>query len=119
MKQNTYYHVLYVSPRASDDDVKKAWRAQAARWHPDRHPHSRAQAQRMFILVNRAYTILKTRPQREAYNRYLLKKSLLSRTSPGYTLPRGKRTGVRGRRIAGALREILWPFAMNAEAFRG
>lgn len=109
MKRSTYYHILNVSPRASDDDVRRAWRTQALRWHPDRNPRNRAQAQRMFILINRAYTILKTRPQREAYNRQLLKP------------PSSPNAGVRRNNggWTGAIKEILWPFTTNDGARHG
>lgn len=108
----TYYHILNISPRASDEDVRRAWRALALRWHPDRNPRNRAQAQHMFVLINRAYTLLKTKPQRMAYNRYLLK--LSSQHDP--CLHRNDNI------ILGTLaniREILWPFALNAGARHG
>lgn len=103
----TYYHVLNVSPRASDEAVRKAWRAQALRCHPDRNPHNRTQAQRMFVLVNRAYMVLKTRPQREAYNRFLL--------SSRRDTPSPRNNGG----FWGAMKEILWPFAVNDGARHG
>jgi len=118
MKKNTYYHILYVSPRASDEDVKKAWRAQAARWHPDRHPRNRAQAQRMFILVNRAYTILKTRPQREAYNRHLLKMSSLRKQGSEKRRQHDSRFRA-NKNFFLTMKEIFWPFATNTEACHG
>lgn len=118
MKNNTYYHILGISPRASDDDVRKAWRAQALRWHPDRNPRNRPQAQRMFILVNRAYTVLKTQPQRQAYNRILLASS---RREPGYARP--AKTGHASSRndngFIGTIKELLWPFAAHDGAQHG
>ncbi|HEY8191659.1 MAG TPA: J domain-containing protein [Alphaproteobacteria bacterium] len=105
----TYYHILNVSPCASDEDVRKAWRILALRWHPDRNPQNRVQAQANFILINRAYTMLKTQPQREAYNRRLL----AQRT------PRGNEIAVRKHGVISTLREILWPFALNSEARHG
>ncbi|MBI4030634.1 MAG: J domain-containing protein [Proteobacteria bacterium] len=104
MKKNTYYHILNVSPRASDEDVRRAWRKQALRWHPDRNPCSRAQAKDMFVLVNRAYTVLKTRPQRQAYNRTLLRMSRCTAEGPrNATL----------RRLFLTVKEVLWPYAAD------
>ncbi len=73
MKLATYYDILNVSPRASDDDVRHAYRIQAKRWHPDQNPANREAAERVFRQISRAYLHLKTQPQRNAYNRALLK----------------------------------------------
>lgn len=114
----TYYHILNVSPRASDEDVRKAWRALALRWHPDRNPQNRVQAQANFILINRAYTMLKTRPQRQAYSRHLLKLSSLRKQGSGKHNPPDSR--FRGNdNFFLNIREILWPFALNGEARHG
>jgi DnaJ family protein B protein 4 len=125
MTLKTYYHILNVSPRASDEDVRRAWRRLALRWHPDRNPRNRVQAQANFILINRAYTMLKTRPQREAYNRHLLRKKHVphppSRCSGALSLKGegGTAKPARVREFCSAFREILWPFAMNGEARHG
>lgn len=113
LKMKTYYHILGILPRASDEDVRRAWRALALRWHPDRNPRNKAQAQRMFVLVNRAYAVLKTKPQRAAYNRHLLKRI----SPPAYQPTSGKAR--LGWHLSGAVIEILWPFALNAEVRHG
>jgi DnaJ-class molecular chaperone len=69
----TYYDILSVSPRASDADVRRAYKIQAMRWHPDHHPLNRAAAERVFAQISRAYDHIKSQPQRDAYNLALLK----------------------------------------------
>jgi len=37
--------VLEIQPGASGDEIKRAWRRQAHKWHPDRHGGSEAAAE--------------------------------------------------------------------------
>jgi curved DNA-binding protein CbpA len=116
----TYYNILNVSPRASDEEVRRAWHVLALRWHPDRNPANRIRAQRMFIEVNRAYAVLKTQPQREAYNRFLLKRPHppTLRVGPTLSLKGEGARAERGRVRAffDCLAEILWPFVVKGAA---
>lgn len=64
------YKVLGVSKSASADEIKKAYRKLALKWHPDRHPaEKRAAAERNFSAVANAYEVLsnpQTRSQHDA-----------------------------------------------------
>ena len=62
-----YYDVLQVSPRSSDDDIKRAYRRLAMVYHPDLNPQNRSVAELRFRLINEAYAHLKTRERRERY----------------------------------------------------
>ncbi len=59
------YDVLGVSPSASDEDVAKAYRRLAKKYHPDLHPGDSAAAEQMGR-VNRAYDDIKAMRQRGA-----------------------------------------------------
>jgi curved DNA-binding protein CbpA len=70
----SYYDTLNVSPKCSDDDIKRAYHMLAKQFHPDRNPNNRYQAEQRFRLINEAYAQLKTREKRIAYNRDLRQK---------------------------------------------
>ena len=57
------YHILEVAPDATDDDIKKAFRALAFKHHPDRVAHLgeefRKAAENKFQQVNEAYNSIK------------------------------------------------------------
>src|SRR5207249_2677908 len=53
-----YYEVLGVSRSASEDDVKKAYRKLALRYHPDRNPEDHHEAEERFKEISEAYQVL-------------------------------------------------------------
>lgn len=63
----SYFEVLQVSPQSSDEDVKRAYRKLAMRFHPDRNPGDRQKYEHHFRLINEAYAHLKTREKRRYY----------------------------------------------------
>ncbi|OIR16481.1 chaperone protein DnaJ [mine drainage metagenome] len=60
------YNILGVSPTASTEDIKKAYRALAMRHHPDRNPHSSAEVR--FNAIKKAYELLSDPQKRAEYN---------------------------------------------------
>jgi DnaJ-class molecular chaperone len=65
-----YYSVLGVDRTASADDIKKAYRKLAAKWHPDRHgDDTRKEAEEKFKEVQAAYDVLSDQQKRAAYDR--------------------------------------------------
>ncbi len=63
------YEVLNLSRDAGEDDIKKAYRQQAMKFHPDRNPGDH-QAEEKFKEVGRAYDILSDPGKRSLYDRY-------------------------------------------------
>jgi molecular chaperone DnaJ len=60
-----YYEVLGVSPDAGADEIKRAYRQLARRYHPDISGDDRAA---MFLEVSRAYEVLRDPSRRRSYN---------------------------------------------------
>ena len=53
-----YYEVLGVSKTATDDEIKKAYRKLAKKYHPDANPDNKEEAEKKFKEVNEAYEVL-------------------------------------------------------------
>jgi molecular chaperone DnaJ len=69
MAKQDYYTTLGVAKNANADDLKKAYRKLAMKYHPDRNPGDK-QAETRFKEVNEAYDILKDDQKRAAYDRF-------------------------------------------------
>lgn len=65
-----YYRILGVPKNASESDIKKAYRKLALRWHPDKNPNSKVEAERKFKEIAEAYEVLSDKEKREVYDRY-------------------------------------------------
>ncbi len=69
MTERDYYEILEVSKTASGEEIKKAFRRLAMKYHPDRNPGDK-EAETHFKEINEAYEVLKDEQKRAAYDRY-------------------------------------------------
>ena len=61
-KRKDYYKILDIPQSANDDEIKKAYRKMALKWHPDKHQNDdeegKKEADKMFKDVSEGYEIL-------------------------------------------------------------
>jgi DnaJ family protein B protein 6 len=54
----------------SNDEIKKAFRKLAVKWHPDKNPNNKEEATEKFKEISEAYEILSDDAKRKKYDRY-------------------------------------------------
>jgi molecular chaperone DnaJ len=69
MSKRDYYEVLGVAKNASEDEIKKAYRSLAMKYHPDRNPGD-DEAAHLFKEAAEAYAVLSDNEKRERYDQY-------------------------------------------------
>ena len=69
MAKRDYYEVLGVAKTANEEELKKAYRRLAMKFHPDRNPDNK-EAEEKFKEANEAYEILSNADKRAAYDRH-------------------------------------------------
>ncbi|KAI3744914.1 hypothetical protein L1987_58012 [Smallanthus sonchifolius] len=65
-----YYKILQVDKNAKDDDLKKAYRKLAMKWHPDKNPNNKKEAEAKFKQISEAYDVLSDPQKRAVYDQY-------------------------------------------------
>ena len=68
-EKRDYYEVLGLKKGASEDEIKKAFRKMALKYHPDRNPDNK-EAEEKFKEVNEAYSVLSDPDKKDKYDRF-------------------------------------------------
>ena len=69
-QKRDYYEVLGVGKNATDEELKKAFRKLAKKYHPDANPDNKEEAEKKFKEVNEAYEILSDKQKRQVYDQF-------------------------------------------------
>ena len=69
MAKRDYYEVLGVAKSASDDEIKKAYRKLAVKYHPDKNPGDK-EAEAKFKEINEAHDVLSDKQKRARYDQF-------------------------------------------------
>ena len=63
-----FYEILNISKTANSDEIKKAFRAKAQEYHPDKNPNN-PEAEKKFKEINNAYEVLSNKEKKEEYDK--------------------------------------------------
>ncbi|NXS16462.1 DNJB8 protein, partial [Mystacornis crossleyi] len=66
-----YYEVLGLQKEASQNDIKKSYHKLALKWHPDKNPRNKEEAEKKFKEIVEAYETLSDPQKRSLYDKYV------------------------------------------------
>ncbi|NIS68459.1 MAG: DnaJ domain-containing protein, partial [Proteobacteria bacterium] len=69
MNKRNYYEVLGVNRKATVEEIKKAYRKLALKYHPDRNKGNK-EAEERFKEINEAYAVLSDKEKRQQYDTF-------------------------------------------------
>jgi curved DNA-binding protein len=69
MAAKDYYDILGVNKKANDEEIKRAYRKMAMKYHPDRNPNKK-EAEERFKEINEAYAVLSDKEKRKQYDTF-------------------------------------------------
>ena len=67
-EQEDYYAILGVKKDATEAEIRKAYRKLALKWHPDKNPNNKEEAEEKFKKINEAYSVLSDKNKRNQYD---------------------------------------------------
>lgn len=70
MTNEDYYDILGVDKDASKEEIKKAYRKKAKKYHPDKNPENTEEAREKFKKISEAYEVLADDEKRRRYDKY-------------------------------------------------
>ncbi|CAF2089062.1 unnamed protein product [Brassica napus] len=91
-----YYNILKVNRNATEDDLKKSYRRLAMKWHPDKNPNAKLEAEAKFKQISEAYDVLSDPQKRAIYDQYG-EEGLSDMPPPGSTGNNGRAGGFNPR----------------------
>ena len=66
--QKDYYEVLGVKKDATSDEIRKAYKKLAIKWHPDKNPDNKEEAEKRFKEISEAYSVLSDAEKKKEYD---------------------------------------------------
>jgi len=70
MSNNEYYDLLGLHKGANIEEIKKAYKKQCLKWHPDKNPDNLEKAKQEFQKIQEAYEVLSDNEKREIYDKH-------------------------------------------------
>ena len=68
MSKKDYYEILGVSKDASEDEIRRAYKKLAIKWHPDKHQNDKREAEEKFKEISEAYSVLSDPKKKNEYD---------------------------------------------------
>ena len=70
MPNKNYYDILGIPKNADEKEIKKAYRKLAMKWHPDKNPENKTQAEEKFKEISLAYDVLSDKKKKNQYDTF-------------------------------------------------